>query len=286
MIDSDSSSVILSALDRRTHQTPSSAASVTMDNGAAGRAAADEIRTAYHEAGHALVARILRKRLGGATIDPEVATRIFKRFGGSTTDPFTVVVNGLVWWPGKPKASCRLEDTSQLSDTSLYEKVKFCLPMTAKEKTLVEKNYAAVHAHTVIVVAGTASEKLFLPEQAPMFALSDMQSANEQASMVCRGSFKVIDAFVDFAKLEAAEILAEHKTAVQAVADALIEKKTLNPKQIDACIAVAEAKDALEIEHARRAAWREMEKNAAAFEKTVEHFSREDKKLQQCAGSP
>lgn len=59
-------------------------------------------------------------------------------------------------------------------------------------------------------------------------------------------------AFMDYACCEAAEILAAHKTSIEAIAAALIERRTLNGVEIDEVISVAKARDALIAEKARR----------------------------------
>jgi hypothetical protein len=56
--------------------------------------------------------------------------------------------------------------------------------------------------------------------------------------------------FSNSQRTEAAAILAAHKTALEAIADALTELKTLDGEQIDAIISEAVARNALEAERA------------------------------------
>jgi hypothetical protein len=80
---------------------------------------------------------------------------------------------------------------------------------------------------------------------------------------------KSAEAFLEFARAESAEILVAHKTAVLAIANALVEQGTLDAEQSDSCIAVAEAQDALEAERGRRLNWCGLTARAAAFKASL-----------------
>jgi hypothetical protein len=83
------------------------------------------------------------------------------------------------------------------------------------------------------------------------------------------GTHKVCRSFLEFARTEAAEILAAHRTALEAIAAALIERKTLDGEQIDAIISETVACDALEAERARRLNWHGVAERAAAFKASL-----------------
>jgi hypothetical protein len=142
--------------------------------------------------------------------------------------------------------------------------------------------YATVHTRVVELLSGTEAEGLCFPdqppmtEQAPMVATSDMQHAGAFANLICN-SPKSAATFLEFARCEAAEILAAHKSPVQAIADALIEHGTLDAKQIAACIAVGEAQDALAAEKARRRQWADTIANSESFKAPC--ISGEDKNV-------
>jgi hypothetical protein len=214
------------------------------------RTVAEDFQCAYHEAGHALVRRALGKRLAGVTIDAALATELAGQSAG-----------GLCWGPGKGLVKLEHE---KFSDTPLHDRMRDYAPLTRKEKNVAALVYADVHRRVVECAAGTAAEELFC-DQAPWYAASDNIDAMAEASWLCGRSFKSIDAFLAFGKIQAAEILLAHKGAVTAIAEALIEKRTLNAKQVDACIAIGEAEDALAAEHLRRRQWAEIIAGAESF---------------------
>jgi ATP-dependent Zn protease len=108
------------------------------------------------------------------------------------------------------------------------------------------------------------AEWLLFTDQTPMVATNDMRRAEAFANLVA-STAKSAAAFLDYARCEAAEILAAHKSAVAAIADALIEHGTLNAEQIDDCIAIGEAEGALQVEKARRKQWADTVARAKAF---------------------
>jgi hypothetical protein len=59
-----------------------------------------------------------------------------------------------------------------------------------------------------------------------MVATGDMQHTRAFRNLLC-SSLKSAAAFIEFAIIEAAEILAAHKSSVQAIADALVKHGTL-----------------------------------------------------------
>jgi L-serine deaminase len=81
---------------------------------------------------------------------------------------------------------------------------------------------------------------------------------------ICKSHFQLaeVGCSLSGARCEAAEILAAHKSPVQAIADALIEHKTLDTEQIEDVLA---GRFGLIAEKKRRAAWADMSKGAALF---------------------
>jgi hypothetical protein len=98
---------------------------------------------------------------------------------------------------------------------------------------------------SLLLALEVAPERLCFPDQPPMVATGDMQHTRAFRNLLC-SSLKSAAAFIEFAIIEAAEILAAHKSSVQAIADALVKHGTLDAEQIDHCIATAEAEDCRE----------------------------------------
>jgi hypothetical protein len=118
-------------------------------------------------------------------------------------------------------------------------------------------------------LAGVEAERLQFPGQTPSTATYDMQRALAFASLVASAA-KSAAAFLDYARCEAAEMLAAHKTSVRAIALALTERKMLDGVEIDEIIFMAEAQDALTADQARREQWRQCVSNANVFERRVQ----------------
>jgi hypothetical protein len=108
-----------------------------------------------------------------------------------------------------------------------------------------------------------------------MYAASDIRKSVEYASLIS-STPRSMELFLEFAKAEVFEILSKHRSAVQAIADALVEHGTLNGAEVDDLISQAVARDALEAEKSRRLEWHEIERRAAAFQST-HAISHEDK---------
>jgi hypothetical protein len=210
-----------------------------------GRVTLDPLyRVAIHEAGHVVAGRAAGMPVDGATVDPAIA-------GPGLA--------GRAWGPHA--RDCKL--LAEMSDVPLCEQVRPLMPTIGEDKTIAAEVYAAAHARTVELLAGIEAERLSF-DQTPGPATYDMQQAQAFANLVASTS-KSAAAFLDFARCEASEILAAHKASVEAIAAALIERKTLNGVEIDEIISVAEARDALIAENAWRREWRNIATRAAAF---------------------
>jgi hypothetical protein len=201
-------------------------------------------RVAIHESGHIVAGRAAGMPVDGATVDPAIA-------GPGLA--------GRAWGPHA--RNCKL--LAEMSDVPLCEQVRPLMPTCGEDKTAAAEIYAAAHARTVELLAGVEAERLF--NQTPGPATYDMQQAQAFANLVASTS-KSAAAFLDFARCEAAEVLAGHRTSVEAIAAALVERKTLNGVEIDQIIHAAEARDALIAEQVRRERWRQCASNANMFE--------------------
>jgi hypothetical protein len=217
------------------------------------RSAADDRQIAIHEASHCVGGRAMGASFGGVTIDSVTAG---------------VGLAGRAWGVGGHPTG-KLED---LSKFPMVEQIASIMPLVGEDRTAAAAIFQHVHSRVVELLAGGAGEQLFFPGQPVMTAYYDTTEAAAFAALIC-STPKSVEAFLEFARVEAFEILAAHKTAVLAIANALIKNRTLDAGQIDNCIATAEAqdaaaeaRDALIVEKARRDQWRQCITNAKLFE--------------------
>jgi hypothetical protein len=227
-----------------------------VDPGRITRSAADDFKIAIHEGSHCVGGRAMGASFGGVTIEPIVAG---------------VGLAGRAWGVGGHPTG-KLED---LSTFPMVEQIAAIMPMVGEDRTPAAAIFQHVHSRVVELLAGGMGEKLFFPDQPVMTAFYDTNEAAAFAALIC-STPKSVEAFLEFARVEAFEILTAHKTAVLAIANALIENRTLDAGQIDNCIAsaeaqdgAAEARDALIAEKARRTEWRNVAERAAAFKTTA-----------------
>ena len=82
--------------------------------------------------------------------------------------------------------------------------------------------------------------------------------------MFCTSSTSV-DAFVEFCRQEAAEIVATSSHVIFALATALVEKRTILTDEIDQIISEAVSAEEFRIDKQRRADWTATIENAKAF---------------------
>jgi hypothetical protein len=83
-----------------------------------------------------------------------------------------------------------------------------------------------------------------------------------------------VDDFIAYARREAAALLDQHASVVEALAEALLEKLMLTDAEIDAVIAGAFVAEDLAAEKKRRAAMAALAASARAFE--ANHSEEED----------
>jgi hypothetical protein len=220
------------------------------------RSAADDFKIAVHEGAHCVGGRAMGASFGGVTIEPTVAG---------------VGLAGRARGVGGHPAG-KLED---LAKFPMVQQIASIMPLVGEDRTAAAAIYQHVHSRVVELLAGGMGEQLFFPDEPVMTAYFDVTEAAAFAALIC-STPKSVEAFLEFAKVEAFEILTAHKTAVLAIANALIENRTLDAGQIDNCIATAEAqdaaaeaRDALIAEKARRTEWRNVAERAAAFMTTA-----------------
>jgi hypothetical protein len=209
------------------------------------RSAADDWRVSLHEAGHVIVGRVLGSELGGVTIIPS------ETYGG------------LTWGPNHFKSGFdSAADDDDIVVPDLAEKISALMPGPGESRSGVVDIFTHVHIRVVELCAGTASESLLLPDEAPWVAHSDIRKSRALARLICTSEL-AIDCYLSFGIAEAKALIEQHRAAVLAIAEALMVHRTLDAEQIDTIIASAP-------ERARRADWARVMENAAGFADDIE----------------
>jgi hypothetical protein len=199
----------------------------------------EDYKIALHEGGHVVVGRALGGEIGGATITP------------------TEFFSGRVWGPNG--------DPSHLgSGFDVCSEARPYLPRLGEPRSDAAELFTHAIGRCIELAAGTASEKLFFPDDESLAASDDQRQSSAFAELLCCTP-PAISAFLVYAASEAAALLDEHRDVVIAVADALIERRTMTGEQIDQIIADALALEDLAAERERRAAWAKTIASAAAF---------------------
>ena len=202
------------------------------------------LAVAFHEAAHALVGRYLGFEIGVATIVPS------KHFGGTVRGPG----GDLDATPADMIADARARCEEAL------------VHMPHRGEPRGDCGAWSVHATSrcIELMAGKEGERLSGLDYGEGGSATDFALARLYAeTVVCTDDS--IDAFLNFCSTEAKAILKKHRAAWGAVANGLLEHKTLDGRQIDELIFRAEAADELEAERKHRAAMAAMASRAEDF---------------------
>jgi hypothetical protein len=198
-----------------------------------------------HEAGHITVGRALGAEFGGATINagPDFS--------------------GMAWGPSFEAPSC-LSDLNLV--TNICDRIRPLMPGLGDRRVDGAEGYTHAQFRIVELMAGTAAESILHTADPPLEAINDLVQARAFAYIVCcSNSPNAIEQFLNFARAEAAAFVEEHRGVVLAIADALLEKRTLDGPAIDRIIAAALASESLAAERKRRADWSSVVINARTF---------------------
>jgi hypothetical protein len=90
------------------------------------------------------------------------------------------------------------------------------------------------HHQVIALVAGPICEELFIGTRSLRSEHNDAEAANI-GRLICR-SASSLDAYLAFAEAEAVRLLREHSAAVHRVAEALLRRRTIFGREIDALI--------------------------------------------------
>jgi hypothetical protein len=124
--------------------------------------------------------------------------------------------------------------------------------------------FAHVHVRLVELAGGTAAEAVLHSEEEPWVAHSDIRQARSLAGIIC-SSEASINAYLEFALVEAKALISKHHETVLALAHALMIERTLDAERIDSIIDAAVTAKSIEDERQRRIDWKRTEQSAALF---------------------
>jgi hypothetical protein len=218
------------------------AAGLVHEHGA-GRSAADDRRVVYHEIHHVVTGRIVTAApIGGVTCEPGLD------------------YSGLTWGPSYVHCA----KFAELDDVpSLCEKIGPLMPSMGESRADVADIYLHVHNRCVELVAGTVGEELFLDGPA-WVAHDDLRQVHAYAGLICSSPASV-EAFLDFCRVEAAELLTASAHIVHALAAELATRRTMDGAEVDSVIERAVAQKVHDDERNRRADWALVEQSASVL---------------------
>jgi hypothetical protein len=207
------------------------------------RSEAADTRIALHESCHAAAGRILGQPIGGMTCDADPASGYSGRCWG-------------------PKFESRFA-TGDETAPALCARISASMPQVGESRADIADIVLHVHNRVIELCAGSVGEELFLDGPA-WDAVDDRKQERALAALVA-SSPEAIEAFINFARVEARELLRKYEHVARALAAELLIRRTLDGDQIDLCIKQAVAAKALADERERRAVWKRVEESARAF---------------------
>jgi hypothetical protein len=166
-------------------------------------------RIATHEAGHCVAACLLGMPPAGATIDEVGAYR------------------GLTWFDddADPRAD------PPAGTVAIVAELQPLMPKLGRNRDAVAADLMRCADHVIVSVAGIEAERLIIGTTLPNTG-HDIEEARAIAVLIVRSPASV-DGYLKFARAEARALLADHADAVQAIAGALVERRTLTADLID-----------------------------------------------------
>jgi hypothetical protein len=170
---------------------------------------------------------------------------------------------GQVWGKGGNPRKLKVPGESE----KLGEILKYWMPETGAARAEAEGAPILLRSQAAAIelLAGTESERLLFAAERPFAAEHDVREARVFAAIFCC-SPRSIDLFIKYARREANALVNANQNAVRAVADALVEKGTLDGTEIDSAIAAGVALGGLIADQSRRAEWLQTLANAKTFE--------------------
>jgi hypothetical protein len=206
-----------------------------------------------HEAGHALASRLLNDCVSLVSI---VEDEKLGRAG--------VTISGNGAWADLAMARSASDNYARID--KMANIVDRNRPRAGESRDVAESWVAAAHSAVVKLMAGVAGEVLIFGKANDRRAAGDYAEAL-RLSLTIATNASAAQAFIEFAGIEAVELLRPYSAVVRALAEELVARRELNGGEVDEVIAAALARADSDRETVRRAAWRDLTRRAQAFEK-------------------
>jgi hypothetical protein len=222
-------------------------------HGTAKSAADMDFEIAIHESSHAICCRILNDCVSLVSI---VEDAQLGRAG--------VTISGNGGWTDLAMNRSVSDNFARVDKmASIIDRNK---PRDGESRDISEPWLAAVHSAVVKLMAGVAGELLIFGKSNDRRASGDYAEALRLSLTIATNS-SAAQAFLEFAAIEAREMLRPHSLVVRALADELVARRELSGAEVDEVIAAAIAAKSIEDECQRRADWNGVIQRAAGFEK-------------------
>ena len=223
----------------------------SVQHGAAKSAADPDFEIAIHESSHAICCRILNDCVSLVSI---VEDAQLGRAG--------VTISGNGGWPD---LAMSVSDNFSRIDkmATVVDRHK---PRDGENRDFAASWLAAVHAAVTKLMAGVAGELLIFGKSNDRRAAGDYAEAS-RLSLTIATNASAAQAFIEFAGIEAVEMLRPYSAVVRALAEELVARRELNGGEVDEVIAAALARADRDRETVRRSRWNDLTQRAAAFEK-------------------
>jgi hypothetical protein len=183
-------------------QTAASAGGVSREAGITRRTF--ERRISVHEAGHA------------------VASFVLLTVAGSTIE----FVNG--------HHGCTWSNESDL-EPGAETVADICAALKPLMPGMIDTELEQAHSHVIAWLAGVEAEKLFCDASLLPNTGHDLAAARAVAALIVRDVADV-DSYIEFGRGETRALLTKFASAVIAIANALVEHRTLNSSQIESIV--------------------------------------------------
>ncbi|MHC2334696.1 hypothetical protein [Bradyrhizobium sp. USDA 4454] len=195
-------------------------------------------RISIHEAGHAIVARILDKPVSLATVvaDAELG------YGGCV-------------WSGEGELTRR--SSLREGESTVFEIARVVdqhMPRHGEARDDADAWFSCVLHHVIEALAGAAAENVIFGSFNEHGCSSDFLKAARYAQTIC-SSDRSAWQFLEFARTEAEEMLTRYRGVLVALARALRDQKEMDGAAIDRVIFETLAHEDLDRERERRAYW-------------------------------
>jgi hypothetical protein len=138
------------------------------------------------------------------------------------------------------------------------------MPRPGEDRGYAAEWYAAVHENVVELLAGAAAEAVAFGRANDRTSRSDYVKAQRYARTICTSDTSA-EKFLEFAIIEAAELIESYREVLLALAEKLVAQRTLDGTEIDRVIEAALMQQARDRALMRRAEWNRVTESAEAF---------------------